>query len=222
MRKDRASRCLEFADSEQACRPAVERSASPLRRLAALGGARRAAHRTVSRYPCPLARDRARAHGGARANLSASLASPEPGGPRRDRPCGRPARARAVADACACGLAVCRELVSDRPRRRRVSLDALTHPKAFEAAQARSRLADDPDPDVRLALLHAGRAAFRSSATDPLRRSGHELRRARRRRDLAAPGASGTGETGPERPARSSDAPWVAVDLNRRYDLGRR
>ena len=47
------------------------------------------------------------------------------------------------------------ELRSDRPQRRRASLYALAHLEAVEVACEVSRLANDPDPDVRLALVHS-------------------------------------------------------------------
>jgi HEAT repeat protein len=55
---------------------------------------------------------------------------------------------------------LCDELTSERPERRRASVYALAHLNAREAAPALSRLADDPDPDVRLALVHSAEALF--------------------------------------------------------------
>lgn len=49
---------------------------------------------------------------------------------------------------------LCEELGAERADRRRASLYALGHLKASEAAKDVQRLADDPQPDVRLALLH--------------------------------------------------------------------
>jgi HEAT repeat protein len=48
---------------------------------------------------------------------------------------------------------LCGELGSGRPERRRASLYALSHLQAREFAADVGRLVDDPDPDVRLALL---------------------------------------------------------------------
>lgn len=53
---------------------------------------------------------------------------------------------------------LCNELVSVRPERRRASLYALAHLVSFEAAEEVRRLAADPDPNVRLALLHTAEA----------------------------------------------------------------
>jgi HEAT repeat protein len=46
------------------------------------------------------------------------------------------------------------ELGSSRPERRRASVYALAHLEALEAAEDVTGLASDPDPDVRLALIH--------------------------------------------------------------------
>ncbi len=46
------------------------------------------------------------------------------------------------------------ELASNRPARRRASVYALAHLEALEAADDVRQLVDDPDPDVRLALIH--------------------------------------------------------------------
>jgi HEAT repeat protein len=46
------------------------------------------------------------------------------------------------------------ELVSTRPERRRASVYALARLEALDAAEDVTRLVDDPDPDVRLALIH--------------------------------------------------------------------
>jgi HEAT repeat protein len=48
-----------------------------------------------------------------------------------------------------------RELISSRPQRRRWSVYGLAHLRAFEASSEVWRLADDPEPDVRLALIQA-------------------------------------------------------------------
>lgn len=53
---------------------------------------------------------------------------------------------------------LCRELASARPERRRASVYALAHLDALEAAEHVAALADDPDDDVRLALIHAARS----------------------------------------------------------------
>jgi HEAT repeat protein len=53
---------------------------------------------------------------------------------------------------------LCRELTSERPHRRRAIVYALAHLEALESASEVWRLVDDPDPDVRLALLHAARS----------------------------------------------------------------
>lgn len=50
------------------------------------------------------------------------------------------------------------ELVSGRPARRRAAVYALSHLGGHPAEADVWRLADDPDPDVRLALLHAARS----------------------------------------------------------------
>ncbi len=50
---------------------------------------------------------------------------------------------------------LCRELAHGRPERRRATLYALANLDASAAAAGEiTRLADDPDPDVRLALIH--------------------------------------------------------------------
>lgn len=60
------------------------------------------------------------------------------------------------------------ELTNDRPERRRASVYALAHLGARNATPEVSRLLDDPDPDVRLALVHSAQALFEPS--DPLMR----------------------------------------------------
>ena len=74
------------------------------------------------------------------------------------------------------------ELASDRPERRSASVYALAHLEAFEAAEDVTRLVDDPDPDVRLALIHTAR----SLAPDP----GALVRRLRDDRDAAVRGSA--------------------------------
>ena len=79
---------------------------------------------------------------------------------------------------------LCDELTSDRPERRRASVYALAHLNASRAAPALSRLADDPDPDVRLALVHSAEALFErpepliryfAADEDPAVRQGAEM-----------------------------------------------
>lgn len=53
---------------------------------------------------------------------------------------------------------LCGELGSERPERRRASLYALSHLQARESTADVGRLVDDPDPDVRLALLQVADA----------------------------------------------------------------
>jgi HEAT repeat protein len=67
-----------------------------------------------------------------------------------------------------------RELASRRPERRRASLYALARLDAIEVAEAAAGVAYDPDPDVRLALIHTAdvllrnpRAVVRQLAADP-------------------------------------------------------
>ena len=67
-----------------------------------------------------------------------------------------------------------RELLADRPERRRASVYALARLKTPEAATEIWRLADDPNPDVRVALLDCARTLLPDSepllrymATDP-------------------------------------------------------
>ena len=55
---------------------------------------------------------------------------------------------------------LCDALASERPERRRASVYALAHLNAREAAPELARLADDPDPDVRLALVHSAEPLF--------------------------------------------------------------
>lgn len=58
---------------------------------------------------------------------------------------------------------LCDELSDARPTRRRASVYALAHLRAREVAPEVSRLLDDPDPDVRLALLHSAPALFEAA-----------------------------------------------------------
>jgi HEAT repeat protein len=55
---------------------------------------------------------------------------------------------------------LCDELASERPERRRAALYALARLNARERGPELSRLADDPDPDVRLALIHSAEALY--------------------------------------------------------------
>jgi len=55
---------------------------------------------------------------------------------------------------------LCGELASERPERRRAALYALGHVSVRETGPELSRLADDPDPDVRLALIHSAEALY--------------------------------------------------------------
>jgi len=55
---------------------------------------------------------------------------------------------------------LCDELASERTERRRASVYALARLGARDAAPALSRLADDPDPDVRLALVQTAADLF--------------------------------------------------------------
>jgi len=55
---------------------------------------------------------------------------------------------------------LCAELASERAERRRVTVYALAHLSAREAAHDLARLADDPDPDVRLALIASAEVLF--------------------------------------------------------------
>ena len=57
---------------------------------------------------------------------------------------------------------LCRELRSDRPERRRASVYALARLEPVEAACDVSQLANDPDPDVRLALIHSAHSVLAS------------------------------------------------------------
>ena len=63
---------------------------------------------------------------------------------------GRPGAARRLSDELAC----------DRPERRRAALYALARLGAREMGSELSRMADDPDPDVRLALIHSAEALY--------------------------------------------------------------
>jgi HEAT repeat protein len=58
------------------------------------------------------------------------------------------------------------ELTSTRPDRRRWSLYALAHLNAALASSDVWRLADDPEPDVRLAVIHTAAVILRD--TEPL------------------------------------------------------
>jgi HEAT repeat protein len=70
---------------------------------------------------------------------------------------------------------LCRELTSSRPTRRRAAIYALAHlPEPRQASEVVARLADDPDADVRLALIHTAtelhldpRPLIRSLSEDP-------------------------------------------------------
>lgn len=73
---------------------------------------------------------------------------------------------------------LCAELLSDCPARRRVSLYALARLEAVEAAEEVARISDDPDPGVRLALIHAARAA-KPRDSDTRARVGPRARRTR-------------------------------------------
>jgi HEAT repeat protein len=61
---------------------------------------------------------------------------------------------------------LCHELDSGRPGRRRASLYALARLEALEASGCVARLAGDPDPDVRLAVIHTARSLL--SNPEPL------------------------------------------------------
>ncbi|HTX12626.1 MAG TPA: HEAT repeat domain-containing protein [Solirubrobacteraceae bacterium] len=56
---------------------------------------------------------------------------------------------------------LCGELEGNRAERRRASLYALSRLEAPEAEPAVARAAADPDPEVRLALIHSAEALFR-------------------------------------------------------------
>lgn len=84
--------------------------------------------------------------------------------------------AREGAVRCLCG-----ELASSASRRRRASLQALAQFEALEAGSEVWRLADDPDPEVRLSLLRSANALlvdpeplvrYMSTDPDPLVREG--------------------------------------------------
>jgi len=53
---------------------------------------------------------------------------------------------------------LCDELVCERPERRRAAVYALARLNPRDRGPELSRLADDPDPDVRLALIHSAEA----------------------------------------------------------------
>jgi HEAT repeat protein len=82
---------------------------------------------------------------------------------------------------------LCAELASSACRRRRASLQALAQLEAVEAGSEVWRLADDPDPEVRLSLLRSANALLvdpepliRYMSTDPdplVRESAQEWRR---------------------------------------------
>ncbi len=55
---------------------------------------------------------------------------------------------------------LCEELVCERPERRRAAVYALARLNTRERVPELSRLADDPDPDVRLALIHSAEALY--------------------------------------------------------------
>ena len=55
---------------------------------------------------------------------------------------------------------LCDELVCERPERRRAAVYALARLNSRERGPELSRLADDPDPDVRLALIHSAEALY--------------------------------------------------------------
>ena len=55
---------------------------------------------------------------------------------------------------------LCDELVCERPERRRAAVYALARLNTRERGPELSRLADDPDPDVRLALIHSAEALY--------------------------------------------------------------
>ena len=55
---------------------------------------------------------------------------------------------------------LCEELSSERPERRRAAVYALERLKARGADAELSRLADDPDPSVRMALIHSAEALY--------------------------------------------------------------
>jgi HEAT repeat protein len=59
---------------------------------------------------------------------------------------------------------LCRELGGGRAERRRASLYALARLEAREAGGEVSRAASDPDPEVRLALIHTAEALFEEPA----------------------------------------------------------
>ena len=58
------------------------------------------------------------------------------------------------------GRRLCAELACEGPERRRAALYALARLEARERGPELSRLADDPDPDVRLALIHSAEALY--------------------------------------------------------------
>jgi HEAT repeat protein len=55
---------------------------------------------------------------------------------------------------------LCDELVCERPGRRRAAVYALARLNAPERGPELQRLADDPDPDIRLALIHSAEALY--------------------------------------------------------------
>jgi HEAT repeat protein len=77
------------------------------------------------------------------------------------------------------------ELRAERPERRRAALFALARAKAVEAAADVARLAGDPDPNVRLALLQSADALlpdpeplarYFASDSDPAVRDSAQIR----------------------------------------------
>lgn len=60
------------------------------------------------------------------------------------------------------------ELARERPERRRAAVYALARLSARQTGPELSRMADDPDPDVRLALIHSAEALF--TEPEPLMR----------------------------------------------------
>jgi HEAT repeat protein len=93
---------------------------------------------------------------------------------------------------------LCSELRSVRPRRRRASMYALADLEALEVATEVWRLADDPDPEVRLALVGVAHSVVAEPdallsylATDAVSTIRHsaEVQRLRRPHERAAAGS---------------------------------